>query len=146
MTMRRVRITILLLLAVRTFASGQADEPIPFASFSEISVNIKLPQYRNLLSDGGAVEIDGGVRGIIVYREDENTFIAYERNCTYEPSKSCAVVEIDMSRLFFVDKCCGSMFNLRDGNPSKGPARWALRQYKVRVSGSTLTITDDIVN
>ena len=125
---------------------GQADEPIPFTSFTEITINLTFPEYQPLKSDGGFIEIDGGVRGIIVYRIDASTFIAYERNCPYRATAACAQVDVDISRIFFIDRCCGSNFSLADGYPTKGPASMALRRYRTSLTGTTLIITDEIVN
>jgi hypothetical protein len=145
MNMNKIKLCLLLLVPVMT-SYGQPDEPIPLASFTEISINITFPQYRPLANDGGFVEIDGGVRGIIVYRVDASTFIAYERNCTYQAGAACAQVEVDLSRLFLIDRCCGSNFSFSDGYPTKGPASYALRRYRTDLAGSTLTITDEVVN
>jgi nitrite reductase/ring-hydroxylating ferredoxin subunit len=126
-----------------TSGFAQTMDPIPMISFTPITVNLTFPQYRALTTDGGVMMMEGGVKGIILYRENETTFKAYERNCPYMPSEACADVEIDLSRLFLLDRCCGSVFNLSDGNVSKGPASWPLRQYRVKVEGRVLTITDE---
>ncbi len=145
MTMKKNKLCLLFLL-VAVYAYGQADEPIPFANFPEITINLTFPQYGILKSDGGYVEIDGGVRGIIVYRLDATTFIAYERNCPYRATEACARVDVDISKIFLIDRCCGSTFGFADGYVTGGPARYSLRRYRTQVSGSTLTITDEIVN
>ncbi len=145
MTMKKIRLCLIFLLpAAGCYA--QADEPIPFANFSEITINLTFPEYRALKSDGGFVEIDGGVRGIIVYRIDATTFEAYERNCPYRPEEACARVDVDISKIFLTDRCCGSNFNFADGYPTNGPASRPLRRYRTSLAGATLTITDEIVN
>jgi nitrite reductase/ring-hydroxylating ferredoxin subunit len=145
MIMKKISLCLLFLLPV-VCGYGQADEPIPFANFSEIIINLTFPEYRTLKSDGGYVEIDGGVRGIIVYRLDATTFIAYERNCPYRPNEACARVDVDISKIFLIDRCCGSNFSLADGYVTNGPAMYPLRKYRAQLAGSTLTITDEIVN
>ena len=60
--------------------------------------------------------IEGGVKGIIVYRESLSNFKAYERNCTYQPTNTCATVSVDDTNLIAVDSCCGSMFSILDGS------------------------------
>ena len=145
MIMKKIEVVMVLLLASWS-AMGQNDEPIPLVSFPEITVNTTFPQYRAISVDGGVVTIEGGVRGIIIYRENETTYLAFERYCPYQPNQACADVELDLSRIFLIDRCCGSTFNLSDGQPTRGPASWALRQYRVRLNGPVLTITDEIVN
>jgi nitrite reductase/ring-hydroxylating ferredoxin subunit len=145
MIMKKIKICFLLLVPA-VYGYSQADEPIPFANFMNITINLSFPQYRALNADGGFVEIEGGLRGIIVYRESVTTFLAYERNCPYAPLEACANVDVDISRIFLVDRCCGSNFSLSDGYPTKGPASRPLRRYRIQLSGTTLTISDEIVN
>ncbi len=144
MNMRKIKLSLFFLI-IGISGYGQEDEPIPFATFSEIIVNLSFPQYRALKADGGFVEVEGGVKGIIIYREDATTFLAYERNCSYKAGESCARVDPDLSRLFLIDRCCGSNFNFTDGYPMKGPATRPLRKYRTQLSGTTLTITDEII-
>jgi len=145
MIMRKINLCLSFLLSA-VYGYSQADEPIPFANFPEITINLTFPQYGMLKSDGGYVEIDGGVRGIIVYRMDATTFFAYERNCPYRPTEACARVDVDISKIFLIDRCCGSTFGFADAYVTGGPARYSLRRYRTQVSGSILTITDEIVN
>lgn len=83
---------------------------------------------------------DQGYRGIIVYRYDQNTFLAYERTCPYDPEKSCAVVEADESSITAVDSCCMSRFLLTDGSPFAGPATLPLKQYQTIYDGNILRV------
>jgi hypothetical protein len=87
----------------------------------------------------------GGVRGIIIYRVNANSFNAYERNCSYHPNEAGSTVDIDPSNLFFKDFSCGSTFKLEDGSPFGGPAWRPLRRYRTDVNGSVLTITSEVV-
>jgi nitrite reductase/ring-hydroxylating ferredoxin subunit len=145
MIMKKIKLC-LLFLTIAMGGYSQADEPIPFASFTDITVNLTFPEFSALRSDGGFVEIDGGVRGIIVYRIDAGTFMAYERNCPYRATEACAQIDVDLSKIFLTDRCCGSNFNFADGFPTNGPASRPLRRYRTSVSGSTVTITDEIAN
>ena len=120
------------------------DDPIPFQPFPDIIITIS--NYPALSSNGGYILInDSGVRGIILYRENTTTYLAFERNCSYQPNDACATVDIHSSTLFMQDACCGSTFSFK-GVPTGGPAWRPLQQYKTSLVGSTLTITDTIVN
>ncbi len=122
------------------------DEAIPWQPFDVIQINLNLPQYVPLMTDGGVMRLDnGGVRGIIVYRKSASEYIAYEANCSYQPNSACATVEIHVSTLYLFCACCSSNFDLPTGYPTGGPAWRPLRRYYSSVSGSTLTITDDVV-
>src|SRR5690349_19331615 len=57
-----------------------SDDPIPFVPFAAISINLNLPEYFILKTDGGSKAIDGGVRGIILHRINATTYVAYEQN------------------------------------------------------------------
>lgn len=121
------------------------DDPIPFVPFSPIVLNLNLPSYLALKSDGGHVVVDGGVRGIIVYRKSASEYLAFEQNCSYQPNNACAQVMVNASNLFMEDACCGSTFNFSAGSPTGGPAWRPLRQYRTSSVNTELSITDDII-
>lgn len=120
--------------------SSSPEEQIPVAIVDE-TINLTNQQYLNLQFVGGHVNIDGGVRGIIIYRASTMEYRAFERNCSFEPLNTCARVEVDGSGLFFIDPCCSSTFNF-DGFPSGGPASLPLRQYIALLDGNTLRIVN----
>jgi Rieske Fe-S protein len=136
---------LLLLLFLIACEPDLVDDPMPFQPFPDIS--IVLNNYPLLITDGGYILIsDGGVRGIILYHKNAQTYLAFERNCSYKPNDACATIEVHSSTLFMHDVCCGSSFDF-EGKPTGGPAWRPLQQYRTSVSGTgTLTITDEIVN
>lgn len=99
-------------------------------------------QHQDIWVNGGFIYVDAGVRGIILYRKTVQEFIAFERNCTYQPLDSCATVEVDESLLFMVCPCCGSTFDF-EGNPTGGPAEWPLKRYRTYLDGNFVTITNE---
>ncbi|MDH5604214.1 MAG: hypothetical protein OEY51_09750 [Cyclobacteriaceae bacterium] len=130
------------------FVSCGPYEPVnetPYIPFDDIFLNLSLPEFSGLQYDGGAQAIDGGVRGIILYRESSTSYHAYERNCTYLPNDACATVNIDDSGLYMNDACCGSIFDFISGYPMSGPAFFPLQKYKTYLSGGVLTITDEVI-
>lgn len=123
------------------------DDFIPITSFPEIVINLSLPANNGLQVDGGHLQLSsGGVRGIIVYRVNSSTYIAYERNCSFRPNEACATVDVHSSGLFMIDSCCSSNFSLTDGSPTGGPAWRPLNRYRTQLSGINLTITDEVIN
>lgn len=143
--------TLLLFVSLLSCASDdRIDDPIPFRNFETIVININLPSYNALKINGGFVTITEfagnsvGIRGIIIYRENETTFHAFEQNCSFQPNDACANVE--PFALFMQDACCGSTFNYPDGRPTGGLAWRPLGQYQTTFSGSTLTITSEVIN
>jgi Rieske Fe-S protein len=120
------------------------DDPIPVVQFPDFTITIS--NYPPLLIDGGSIYRSEGVRGLIIYRKNGSTFLAFERNCTFQPNEPCSTVEVHSSSLYIFDPCCGSTFNF-DGNPTGSPASRQLRQYQTSwsVGTNTLTVTDQII-
>ncbi len=116
------------------------------ASFPEITVNLSYPQFQKLKLDEEYAYIGGGMRGIILYRASENSILAYDRACPHHPEASCAEVQVDMSSLFLIDRCCKSTFNFSNGSPTGGPAQRSLIQYHTELNGMVLKISDEIIN
>lgn len=139
-------VSFLLLLTLAGCTPDVSDDAIPRVSFPDINIELTLPAYNSLKTNGGYKYISGGVRGIIVYRITDGNYVAFERNCSYHPNDACATVNVDGSTLFMVDPCCQSTFSFPNGQPTGGPAIRDLNQYSTSVSGTTLTITDDVIN
>lgn len=150
MIIRSLKKHTLLSIVLSVLLSCQAqlsDDQIPLVPFEPIVLNIALPTYATLLSVGGYKELSsGGTRGIILYRLDVSTILAYERNCSFQPQDACATVNVHPSGLYMNDACCGSTFRFDNGNPSGGSAWRALVQYNTILIGNTLTITDQTIN
>jgi Rieske Fe-S protein len=112
---------------------------IPF-----VTVNRYLFLYSDLANMGiGTTKLipNEGVNGIVLYREADLVFYAYDRTCTLWPEHDAAVVEDSV--FFGVFRCpeCGSTYLLMNGGePNSGPARYPLVQYKTSVSGDVLHI------
>lgn len=124
-----------------------SDDQIPLVPFEPIVLNIALPSYVALQSTGGYQALSsGGTRGIILYRLNATTILAFERNCSYQPQDACATVNIHPSGLYMNDACCGSTFRFENGSPTGGLAWRPLIQYSTTLVGNTLTITDQTIN
>ena len=136
--------TLLLLsqLALSACGSGSTDPSpqIPYTIVNEL-LNLTDQQNANLRFDNGVVTHAGGLRGLVVTRQSAGTYLAFDRTCSYQPENPCARVHIDASRLFLVDSCCGSKFDLQ-GQPLAGPASRPLRRYATALSGNLLTVTN----
>jgi Rieske Fe-S protein len=133
------------LLVLVLSCTPETDEPIPFLPFADIVINTSLPEFYNLQFTGGYKNISGGVKGIIVYHATGANYNAFERNCSFQPNDACSTVEVENTGVRMHDPCCGSIFNF-EGFPVSGPARNPLRQYRVNVTGTVLTITDEVIN
>jgi nitrite reductase/ring-hydroxylating ferredoxin subunit len=132
-------LTFILLLSPQ--CKKDKNELIPYV-YVNFSLNPSSTQYNNLNNIGGWVYVTGGVRGIILYHASVDQFMAYERDCPYEPLNTCALVQVEKNGVVAIDSCCGSQFVLTDGSPIKGPAATSLKQYTTTYDGTTLTVTN----
>ncbi|MCC3156409.1 hypothetical protein LJ737_04120 [Hymenobacter sp. 15J16-1T3B] len=123
-------------------SSGTSVEPaIPSAVVNDL-INLSNQDAAPLLLNRGFIYRPGGVRGIIVVRQSAQQYLAFERNCPYQPYDACARVSMDRSGFFLVDSCCTSRFDPSNGLVTSGPARRPLRQYTTSVNGNLLYITN----
>lgn len=106
-----------------------------------ISINLSLPEYNDLMAIGGWVYLTGGSQGLIVYRASETDFYAMDRHCPYQPQNLCHVT-VDASQVTAVDTaCCHSKFLIvTGGSVQQGPATTGLQQYHTNFNGSILRI------
>ena len=108
-----------------------------------VRVDVYLLLYADLadMGIGTSKLIPGGVNGIVLYRESDLEFYAYDRTCTLWPEHDEAVVED--STFFGVFKCpdCSSTYLLMNGGaPNSGPAQFPLVQYKTSLNRDVLHI------
>lgn len=137
--------SFLLIFCLMACSNEMSDDSIPFRAFPEIVIDLTLPAYVSLNTDKGFKYISSGIRGILLYRHSSSTYIAYERNCSYHPNDACATINVHSSNLYMIDPCCNSTFTFPQGEPNGGPAWRPLGQYRTQLNGSTLTITDEVI-
>lgn len=131
-------------------ACGSKNDDQPLIPYAPVNMSLVLTnqEYVNLRANNGAVMVpvrgpagNGGVKGIIVVRQNASTYLAFERNCPYRPYDACATVSLDRSRLFMRDSCCNSQFDLQ-GQITGGPTSRPLKQYSTNLQGNILNITN----
>ena len=127
-------------LAIISFTCSNEKYPLP-----NVAVNISIsPAELAVIGIGSTAycPISGGIKGIIIYRDSEDSYFAYERECPYYPTDDCAI-EIETGNILQAKcPCCGSEYSLWTGDVLKGPSRWYLKQYKAYLSGGRLYITN----
>jgi nitrite reductase/ring-hydroxylating ferredoxin subunit len=136
-----IRAAFFSLLVLILSGCGKTSNVVP-----DVPVNLNLPltdpRLINLSSSGRAVLINGyGVSGLVLYRTILNGYVAYDRCSTVNPEKRCAVV-LDEGAFTVSDPCSGAKFLLEDGSPAKAPATLTLKEYRVRVAGNTIQVTN----
>lgn len=133
-------IGIVVFLVLQSGCQTQYPVNIPVV---DVDITINIFDYPDLQGVGGSAYIDGGSRGIIVYRVSIEQFNAYERHCTYDSENPCGKVSKDVDGLFLVDDdCfgtgCGSRFNIINGSNVDGPSQYPLIQYNASYDGGAL--------
>ena len=133
-----VPILIFITLFTLTCNSNYSDIPTVYVNFS---VNLNDPDFLDLNAPGNYVLVNGGVRGIILYRKSSDEILAFDRNCSYDPLEPCAqVLPMPDEYLIFEDTCCGSKYSVvLDGYPTDGPAAAPLKQYYVSYNSGSET-------
>ena len=133
-----MKIRILALFCL-LFFSCQKEEDYIQNVVVDINLNLTLPGFSDLGTVGNSVFINGGVKGIIVYCQGFDSYKTYDRNCSFEPSLSCARID-SVNSSIAICKCCNSKFLLSDGTPFDGPALLPLKQYQNNLSEDFLYI------
>jgi Rieske Fe-S protein len=131
---------VLLFSVVAGFLACRDKNNVVPNTYVDVMIYTNNPAYVNLNVIGGWVYVDGGARGLIIYRKSNDEFAAYDRNCTYNPSDACATVHMETDNITASDTCCGSRFQVIDGSVIKGPAAQGLRRYQTTFDGSVLHV------
>lgn len=125
------------------------DNEIPFP---DVSVNVILSldtQLGNMTVDSYRY-IDGhGLGGLIIYRSDFNSFLAFDRACRHEASRSCTVVDDSDFTGILECPCCGSEYFMLGmdldmaGTIKQGPTKAPLKMYNCYFDGvNTIRVTN----
>ena len=133
-----MKIRILALFCL-LFFSCQKEEDYIQNVMVNIDLYLTLPEFSDLQTVGNYIFITGGVKGIIVYRQGFDSYKTYDRNCSFEPSLSCARID-SVNSSIAICKCCNSKFLLSDGTPFYGPALLPLKKYQNNLSEDFLYI------
>lgn len=96
---------------------------------TNVTINLNLPEYNDLLNPGGWAYVLGGSRGIVVYRASETDFSAYDRHCPYNVVEGCKISIIEGS-IAEDTECCHSQFEVITGIPISGKAERPLQSFK----------------
>jgi len=108
-----------------------------------ITININTSTYNALTKIGGVVNISGGYRGILLYRVNSGTIVAFDRTCTYDISDVNGIVQSQTNGTAICLEC-GSTYNLVNGNVYSGPTTIGLKSYNASFNTGTgiLTVTN----
>jgi nitrite reductase/ring-hydroxylating ferredoxin subunit len=135
------KICLLAVITLTFLSCGKTGDIVPNVSVN-FQADINDPRLAALHSPGGAVIITGyGVAGIIIYREPDMSYAAYDACSSYLPQNRCAV-KLDNNSLTVTDPCSGAKFSLADGTPVKAPATRSLKSYSINVSNFEIFVSN----
>lgn len=129
---------LVLLVVVFMGCKKNKSNPVPNIPF-DITININLPLYNGLVGVGGYAYVNGGSRGIIVYRRSLDEFMAFDRHSPADVGGTCPypLYPDDQNYLTLIDSCNTAKFSLNDGSVIEG-SQYGLRQYQTSFNGSDL--------
>ena len=150
------------LLAGASACQKYPENPNRPATPCSFSIYPNTLQYQELNYVSGWIyvtsEVESTSRGIIVYRQSQNEFLAYDRLPPNEPN-ACTDSQGNTTRLvvdfpFVVDRCNNAYYNILNGQiivaepdmvpnfPTDGTAVYPLIQYRTQYDGNKLTISN----
>ena len=107
--------------------------------YIDVTIFLDDPRYINLKAPGGVSLIYPNYtgNGVVLYRQNNDSYLALERTCTYKPLDSCSILDLDSGGSLWLNcRCCESRFTL-DGAILKTPAQLPLKQYTTQYILST---------
>ena len=122
------KFTYILTISILIFSCNSNEDYIQNVYVDEF-VNLNLPEYSELNTSGSAIFTKGGVEGIIIYHGVGDDYKVYDRNCSYQPTLSCSVIDSVNSGIAFCG-CCSSAFLISNtGESINAPALLSLKTY-----------------
>ena len=126
----------------------QPLERNPFLQNVPVSyeINLNLPQYNDLLFDGGTVIIENqGINGIVVIKTTSDQYAAWERTCPNHAVEICSTLRTENG----IGKCeCEEyQYTFLTGqliNPPSGVSTrlYPLLSYRIAIMDNKLLITN----
>jgi len=101
-----------------------------------LSANINSAGYTGLKTVGGQAYATGGYRGIVLYRLNASTIMAFDRTCSYDLSDANGIVQAQTNGTAICLEC-SSEYNLANGNVVVGPSTIGLKAYNCTFYPST---------
>lgn len=149
-----VIILSLLLLVAGSCNKDTINPNIPYGSI-RIDIDPNSTFYQELNTVGGwtyvdngspGVYITGNSRGVIIYRNGETEFTAYDRMPPNDPDKCCDEKDV-CTRLvvddyypMVQDTCTQNSYLILDGSLFQGDGKWSLIRYNAVYDGGLLHV------
>ena len=131
--------SILIIFFTTVMISCTNEDDFPNTYVNE-TIPITMPEYTNVYNNIWGYEyLNGGFGGIIITKDMNDNFIAYDRACTYDIDSQCSVSGQSINDpVLICEQCCDSQFIIIDGSVTNGPANQALKRYNTYFDGNIL--------
>jgi hypothetical protein len=135
---------LIFLLACR---NNNTTEDIPTGPVN-ITLDLNLLDNQHLLVPGNFAYAEGGVKGVLIIHDYDDTWYAFERTCAWQPLNACSQLWVDTQAIQIkcgkysanqFQACCESRF-MFNGLPLIGPANASIARYNISRSGNLLYI------
>ncbi len=136
----RFTLSVLMLCLVLSSCKKENPQPVIPEVYVNFSINPNSTEFLEINAPGSWVTVTGGYRGILIYRQSMNEFLAYERTCPWDPWEEGARIEVEESVFTAVCPVCDSQYLVLDGSPFEGPSTYLLKQYHTTYDGSLLYV------
>jgi nitrite reductase/ring-hydroxylating ferredoxin subunit len=130
--MFRLLPTLLLLIFVSSCRKDNSNSQVPLVAV-DFTINLNDPQFIDLAVTTGWVYVTGGSMGIIIYRNNDSEFSAYDRHSPHNVNEFCQV-SVNEDNITITDECSDSQWIITDGQVIDGPAQAPLRRYNTTYS------------
>ena len=131
--------TLLIFLLTQARCDSNVQN-IPYVPVN-FDINLNLPAYNSLNFPSEHLLLDGGSKGIIVYRYTLDQFVVLDRHSTFDTALGCQVT-VDSAGVLISDDpdCSESKWLIIDGSVSQGPAHLPLHRYNTTWNPPILSI------
>ena len=135
--MKKAKFLVLFLIIISS--CGDSNDYIRNV-YVDVEIDLSLPEFSPLNTVGNSIFIEGGNKGIIIYRFSNYEYNIYDRNCSYEPDLECSYIDSINSTIAMCG-CCSSAFLLdQNGVAANSPAVLPLKQYNYSLNNTLLHI------
>ena len=135
--MKKAKFLVLFLIIISS--CGDSNDYIRNV-YVDVEIDLSLPEFSPLNTVGNSIFIEGGNKGIIIYRFSNYEYNIYDRNCSYEPNLECSYIDSINSTIAMCG-CCSSAFLLdQNGVAANSPAVLPLKQYNYILNNTLLHI------
>ena len=135
------KVAFYLIISVLIIACHSRENYIQNVYVNE-HIDLSLPEHSDLAVPGSAIFVKGGVEGIIIYHGVGDDYKVYDRNCSYEPSLACSVIDSVNSGIAYCG-CCASAFLIsKNGEAINAPALLPLKMYNWSLDNNILRISN----